>query len=175
LFSNTTEAALNFAQSKEPSELWAFGSSVLENVSPVNVTGEDAAMRAESVASSLHPILKEFYSLASGRDPFRHRDIVQDRLKKVDPEQQFTDRTPELFKTLADAMPDIAPEVLRSPLVLENIVENFTAGLITQFLPLKEPSEDRTGIEANRFLKRFQAVPYTDDPKAREELKAAGC
>lgn len=170
LFANTTEAALNFASAREPNELWAFGASVLENISPVNIAGEDAGERAESVASGLHPILKQFYTAASGRDPFRHRDIIGDRLKKVSPERQFTDRTPELFKTLANVMPDIAPEVLRSPLVLENIVENFTAGLITQFLPLKEPAGGRTGIEANRFLKRFQAAPYTENAKTKEEI-----
>lgn len=170
LFANTTEAALNFAAAREPNELWAFGASVLENVSPVNIAGEDAGERAESVASGLHPILKEFYTAASGRDPFRHRDIIGDRLKKVSPERQFTDRTPELFKTLANVMPDITPEVLRSPLVLENIVENFTAGLITQFLPTKEPAGGRTGIAANRFLKRFQAVPYTENAKTKEEI-----
>ncbi len=166
---NLTETALDFAQKRDPNGALEFGASMIEELSPVNIQGDTAQERLESVAASLNPLLKAPLELASGRDLYRHRAVVPESMKEASPEEQYTPRTAEAFKKLATMMPDVAPEFLRSPLLLENLTRNLTAGLITQFLPRK-PIEGRSGIENNPLLARFQALPYTDNTKFQEQI-----
>lgn len=167
---NLTEAALDFAQERDPKAMAEFAGKMVQELSPVNVSGETARERLESVASSLNPVLKAPLELASGRDFYRHRDIIPDSMQEASPERQFTPRTAEAFKKLAEAMPDVAPEFLRSPLLLENITRNLTAGLLTQFLKLK-PVEGRSNIENAALLQRFQALPYADNEAFKQEMR----
>lgn len=169
-FANLTEAALNFADKKNPQAAKDFGNQMVQEISPVNIQGNTAQERLESVASGLNPLIKAPLELATGRDLYRHREIMSDQLKKASPEQQYTDRTAEAFKKIAVAMPDVAPEFLRSPIVLENLTRNLTAGLFTQFLARK-PVEGRTKLENTPLLQRFQALPYEDNTAFKEELQ----
>ena len=167
---NMTESALKFAQNRNADAFYNFGQKMLEDISPVNVQGNTAQERVESVAASLNPILKAPLEFATGRDLYRHRQLVPDTMKAASPEQQYTDRTPEAFKKLAEAMPDVAPEILRSPIMLENLTRNLTAGLLTQFLPRK-PVEGRSKLENNPLLARFQAMPYSDQESFKLEMQ----
>jgi len=169
-FANATEAALDFAQKKDPKAAKDFGASMLQEISPVNIQGNNTRERLESIGASLNPILKAPLELATGRDLYRHRDIIPDQMSKASPEEQYKPGTPEAFKKLAAAMPDVAPEFLRSPLLLENLTRNMTAGLITQFLPRK-PIEGRSGLENNPLLSRFQALPFNDNSQFKEEMQ----
>lgn len=166
---NLTETALDFAKQRDPENLLQFGEAMIEEISPINVTGETAQERLESIGASLNPLVKAPLEFAMGRDMYRHKEIMSDQMSKASPEMQFTPRTAEAFKKLANAMPDIAPDVLRSPLMLENLTRNMTAGLITQFMPRK-PVEGRSGWENNPLLARFQAVPYKDNSEFRDEV-----
>jgi hypothetical protein len=166
---NLTETALDFAKQRDPENLMGFGEAMIEEISPVNITGETAQERLESIGASLNPLVKAPLEFAMGRDMYRHKEIMSDQMSKASPEMQFTPRTAEAFKKLANAMPDIAPDVLRSPLMLENLTRNMTAGLITQFMPRK-PVEGRSGWENNPLLARFQAVPYKDNSEFRDEV-----
>jgi hypothetical protein len=167
---NLTEAGLEFARRKDPEGVKNFAATMIEELSPVNISGDTFQERGESVAASLNPLLKAPLEMFSGRDFYRHRDIVPPSMKKASPENQFTQRTAEAFKTLAEKMPDISPEVLRSPLMLENLTKNLTAGLITQFLPRK-PVEGRSQLENTPLLARFQAVPYTKNDDERDQIE----
>ena len=167
---NMTESALKFAQNRSSDAFYNFGQKMLEDISPVNVQGNTAQERAESVAASLNPVLKAPLEFATGRDLYRHRQLVPDTMKAASPEQQYTDRTPEAFKKLAEVMPDVAPEILRSPIMLENLTRNLTAGLLTQFLPRK-PVEGRSKLENNPLLARFQAMPYSDQESFKLEMQ----
>lgn len=167
---NTLESGLDFARERDPEGLAKWGTTMAEELIPVNVQGNSLQERAESVASGLNPLLKAPLEFGSGRDMYRHKAIVPDRMKKASPEQQFTDRTSEVFKVLADKMPDVAPEVFRSPLMLENMTKNLTAGLLTQFLPRK-PVEGRTDVENQPLLQRFQAMPYTDSTEFDKKMQ----
>lgn len=167
---NMVESTLDFADKKDPQTFGKWAQGMMEDISPVNVQGNSAQERLESVAASLNPVLKAPLELATGRDMYRHKSIVPDAQKKASPENQYTDRTAQVFKTLADKMPDVAPEVLRSPLMLENATKNLTAGLFTQFLSRK-PIEGRSGAENNPLLQRFQAVPYTDSSEFDDKMK----
>jgi hypothetical protein len=167
---NLTEAGLEFARRKDPEGVKNFAATMIEELSPVNISGDTFQERGESVAASLNPLLKAPLEMFSGRDFYRHRDIVPPSMKKASPENQFTQRTAEAFKTLAEKMPDVSPEVLRSPLMLENLTKNLTAGLITQFLPRK-PVEGRSQLENTPLLARFQAVPYTKNDDERDQIE----
>lgn len=173
IVANLTESALKFAQQRNPQQFWAFAVDSMENLSPLNIRGDTAQERVESIESSLNPIFKAPIEFGTGRDTFRHRDIVPDTMKKLAPkypEDQYLERTPELYRKLAHLMPDVAPAALRSPLMLENLTQNMTAGLIQQFLPSRN-IPGRSGLEANPLLRRFQAAPYAEDPAQMQEIK----
>jgi hypothetical protein len=166
---NMVESGLDFAAKKDPETLSKFAVGMMENISPVNIQGKTTQERMESVAASLNPLVKTPLEVGTGRDFYLHNPIVPDTMKKASPEQQYTKRTPDIFKKLADVMPDVAPEVFRSPLMLENMTKNLTAGLVTQFLPRKQ-IEGRSATENNPLLQRFQAVPYTDSSAFDEKI-----
>ena len=166
---NLTESALKFGDKKDPETFSKFAASMIQEISPVNIQGKNTQERLESVASGMHPLIKAPLELATGRDLYRHRAIVPDSMKKASPENQYTDRTAEVFKKLANVMPDFSPDFMRSPLMLENLTKNLTAGLITQFLPAS-PVKGRSELENNPLLKRFQALPYSDQTADREKL-----
>ena len=166
---NMTESALEFAQKRDPKSFANFGVQMLEDISPVNIQGNSAQERLESVGASLNPVIKGPLEVATGRDMYRHRQLVPDTMKKASPEEQYTDRTAEAFKKMATAMPDVAPEFMRSPIMLENMTRNLTAGLFTQFMQGK-PVEGRTPAENVSLLRRFQAVPYTDNEEFTKQM-----
>lgn len=170
LAANMVEAALKFSEQNDPSAFAAFGVSSIENLSPINIQGDTGQQRMESAVSSLNPLFKTPFEISTGRDTFRHRDIVPENQKKASPENQYTDRTPELYKSLATAMPDMAPELLRSPLMLEAAVQSLSANLVNQFMP-KPPVTGRSDIENSPFLapvlRRFQGTVSTDTEAER--------
>lgn len=167
---NMVESGLQFSKEKNLDSFKNFSQRMLEDISPVNIQGNTFQERVESVGASLHPFIKGPVETATGRDMYRHRELVPDSMKKASPELQYTDRTAEVFKKVANAMPDVAPEVLRSPIMIENMVRNMTAGMLTQFLKRK-PVEGRNAIENMALLQRFQAVPYTDNQKFVEQMR----
>lgn len=166
---NLTEAGMRFAEKKDPAAVKDFANTMLQELVPVNIQGNNAQEKIESVASGLNPMIKAPLELATGRDLYRHRDLMSDRLRKASPEQQYTERTAEAFKVLAEKMPDVAPEFLRSPIILENLTRNLSAGLFTQFLPRK-PVKGRTNFENNPLMQRFQSIPYEDNTEFKEQM-----
>lgn len=166
---NATESALDFAHEKDAQAASRFGKSMLQDIFPVNIQGNTFKESGESVMSGLNPVIKAPLEFYSGRDFYRHRDLIPDTMRKASPEEQYTARTSDAFKKLAVAMPDVLPEGLRSPIVLENLTRNLTAGLFTQFLPRK-PVEGRTALENQPLLQRFQALPYTDNEQFKEQM-----
>lgn len=170
IMANMVESSLNFAKERDPEALWSFGVDAMENLSPLNIRGENMQERMESMLSSLNPAIKAPLEMGTGRDTFRHRDIVPDQMQKASPEQQYLDRTPQIYRKLAEIMPDVAPDALRSPLMLENLVQNFTANLIQQFLPSRGV-KGRDGLAANPLMRRFVSVPYTEDPAEKQQIQ----
>lgn len=168
---NMTESALNFASNRDPEALKDFSVRLIEDVFPLNIQGDSLQERVESIGSSLNPVFKIPVELGTGRNLYRHTPILSDTLKRVDPELQFKPDTAEAFKTFANWMPDAMPELLRSPIILENITRNLTAGMITQFLP-KKPVAGRSGIENQALLQRFQRPAYTDREEFNQDVQA---
>lgn len=170
-FANSVESMMDFAEKKDPESLKRFAGDMLENISPINVQGESATERMESAVAGLNPAIKAPIEVATGRDTYRHRDLVPDRLKNASPELQYTERTPKTFIAAAKAMPDVAPEFMRSPIMLENMTRSFTAGLFTQFMSGSRPVEGRSDVENSPLMKRFQAATYSEDRAAKEQYQ----
>jgi hypothetical protein len=173
LFAGLVESSLDFAHSKDPESIRQYGVSFLENVAPVNVDGKSFTQRLESVAASTNPLIKAGYELASGRNAYTHRDTIPARLKGTgplgtSPGEQYTPNTAEMFVRAAHAMPDFAPEALRSPLVLQQLTQTLSAGLVTQFnkgAPLEGRSSLSTNAVAGRF---FRSQTLNRDPQIEQ-------
>ena len=174
-FGNTVDAALNFAQDQDPEAAGKFAVQMLESLSPVNVSGKNLTERMESVVGGSNPLIKVPYETLSGRETFRHRFIVPaGDLQKASPEQQYLPTTPKLFVSAAQAMPEGAPDVLRSPLRLQQLVGGLVGPLVSQFLDKPQP-EGRdvlaSRLASNPLTARLVSTGYTEraDEKAAVE------
>ena len=168
---NSIEAMMDFYRDRDPDSFAKFAQTSIEDMVPLNISGNTFQERVESVAAGSNPLVKAPAEMAFNRDFFRHKSIVPQWMENSSPEQQYRAYTPDAFIKLADLMPDVAPEVFRSPLMLEKMVSNLTGNMVTQFLPMKNPPKEREGVENFPLLKKFQAVPFTDSTKFDEELK----
>ena len=175
LFANMTESFLEFNKERDPEHLWQFGVSFMENVSPVNISGRNFEERIESVISSTNPLIKAPIQLSIGRNTFFHRDTIPQRLQGgfggIDPELQFKDSTPKLFVQAATAFPDFLPERLRSPLYLEQLTQDLSAGLVTQFVTGKL-AEGREPWTAAPGTKRFARSEFVENEKVLDMVRA---
>jgi hypothetical protein len=161
---NATESALDFAHEKDAQAASRFGKSMLQDIFPVNIQGNTFKESGESVMSGLNPVIKAPLEFYSGRDFYRHRDLIPDTMRKASPEEQYTARTSDAFKKLAVAMPGVLPEGLRSPIVLENLTRNLTAGLFTQFLPRKPVERRVLGCSSRQTISTGAASVAFDLP-----------
>lgn len=181
-FGNTVEAALDFAQDQDPEAAGKFAVQMLESLSPANVSGKNLTERIESVVGGANPLIKVPYETISGRETFRHRPIVPaGDLQKASPEQQYLPSTPKLFVSAAQAMPEGAPDVLRSPLRLQQLVGGLVGPLASQFMAKPQPAGRdvlASELAANPLTSRFVSTGYTEraDEKAaveKAEIEAA--
>ena len=154
---NLVEGGLNFSKTKDPQALARAGESFLEGLSPLPISGDTLAQRAESVVSGMNPAVKTLVELGTGRNTFRHQPIVPRNLENASPEKQYTDATPEFFKRAASAVPQSFGPSFRSPLQLERITENLTGGALTQLM--KKTPEGVDPRKSNPILSRFFSGP----------------
>jgi hypothetical protein len=154
---NLVEGGLNFSKTKDPMALAKAGESFLEGLSPLPISGDTLAQRAESVVSGMNPAVKTLVELGTGRNTFRHQPIVPRNLENTSPEKQYTDATPEFFKRAAAAVPKSFGPSFRSPLQLERITENLTGGALTQLM--KKTPEGVDPRKSNPILSRFFSGP----------------
>ena len=154
---NLVEGGLNFSKTKDPMALAKAGESFLEGLSPLPISGDTLAQRAESVVSGMNPAVKTLVELGTGRNTFRHQPIVPRNLENASPEKQYTDATPEFFKRAAAAVPQSFGPSFRSPLQLERITENLTGGALTQLM--KKTPEGVDPRKSNPVLSRFFSGP----------------
>lgn len=166
---NITEGALNFFAKKDPKAALNAGTTVLESLLPVSISGRNSDERFESILSGLNPILKAPFEYSGNRNYFGHRDIVPRRLQQASPQEQYKETTPPAFITAAQAMPEFMPEKMRSPLHLQQLVNNFTGGLLTQFM--RPELEGRDPLSSNPVLGRFFSAPYLDKEEDWNEIK----
>ena len=161
MVANVFEAGLNYAVKRDPKGIMEMGKVALENLSPIPITGRNLQERMQSVASGLNPVFKAPLEIATNKSFFQQRDIVKQRLQGVRPEEQYTETTPKPFIDVARAMPEVAPDFLRSPLYLKQLTENFTGSMLTQFM--RPQLEGRSNATTNPLVARFFAAPILDE------------
>jgi hypothetical protein len=178
LFANMIEAGVLFADEQDARHLKSFAASFLENISPVNVSGETAMERAESVVGSMNPIIKTPGEMIFNRDTFRHRQIVPDYIDGVKSRdlpagEQYTRSTPKSFVRVGQMLHV-------SPLLLEHATRGFSAGLITQFMPPRQQpgrapvlSLPAIGPVARRFVRSESTAKQSDNEILDAALKDA--
>ncbi|WP_414664266.1 LPD38 domain-containing protein [Horticoccus sp. 23ND18S-11] len=169
--SNLTQAALDFAASKDPAAVATFGVNFIEDISPINITGRNGTERVESAIGNLNPLLRVPFEIIANRDTFRHAPIVPAEFQGgTDPTQQyFTGRTPDLYVKAAKLMPQGLWDPMRSPLMLQQAVQGLTGGLVSQFTRRSDGStRDPTtsALAANPFTKVFVGTPFRRDDGA---------
>jgi hypothetical protein len=166
--SNMVESALNYALKKDPKSGQDAARAALEGMFPINISGRSWEERVQSAASGLNPVIKTPIEIFTNTNLFQHRPIVKQRLQGVRPEEQYLETTPKAFITAAQAMPEVAPNFLRSPLYLKQLTENLTGGLVTQFM--RPELEGRGSATTNPLIARFFAAPILDEQETWDQI-----
>lgn len=161
---NLTETIVESAYQDESigKKMIAFATSTLEGFSPVNIQGDTLEERGQSIVASLNPLLKAFYEVTSGVDPYKH--------KKIEPDYLGGEVTADLPKELRkkDSTPDWAIQLGeltgQSPLIIEKIANDFGAGVFTQF----QGTDQRGNALSKRFIR---SVYYRENEEFVKELE----
>ncbi len=157
----TIEGGLDFAKTKDPQAMQRAGTAMIENLSPVQITGSNFAERGESVISGTNPLIKAPVEFFLNRNTGQHRPIVPDRLIAASPELQVTRSTLPEFSALASKIPQWMPDRMRSPIHLQTLTQNLTGSMLTQFM--KQPQDGRSPWVNSAIIGRFFSAPYTNN------------
>lgn len=175
-FYQMVQSSMDFAESKDPQAVSKFGMELTENLSPINIQGDNAKERVESVISSFGPVGTVPYMLATQRIPGLHRDIFSnDAMRQASPENQFMATTPEIYKTVSRLAPQWLADPLRSPMMLEQLASASTGGILSQFTPPRPtPGRDETAtaLQQSPLGRRFVRSTYNYNP-APEDARTA--
>jgi hypothetical protein len=120
----------------KPFEVGAIFGMLPERIGEAVSKGEtrflaDAAKRAVMDTFAFDPmpqLVRPAYEIAIDRNRFFDMPIVGFD-KYLEPEAQYNTRTPVSYVKLAEAMPDIAPDFMRSPKQLEHLVRGYTSSV----------------------------------------------
>lgn len=163
LMANTIEKTLDFYAGQNPEEVYKWANAMAESISPISISGDTLLERGMSVASSLNPTIRVPFEQISNIEFFRKKPIVSPELKEVRPEFQYEESTPEIYKDIAKAVPGV------SPLRLQNVVQGFTGGAITQFV--KKPQEGRNDLASNPLLSGYFRSGSIDESADFERIQ----
>jgi Large polyvalent protein associated domain 38 len=117
LIPNAAERAFEALYLKDPTAAKRWAKGALTITSPPNPLSDI-------------PLLKNIAEIRSGHDFFTNQPIVPDYLKGLEPEHQYTARTPEITKPIARAMNAVLPSWMSkpwSPLEVEHLIAGFTS------------------------------------------------
>jgi len=176
LFANLIEASVEFAHKKDAAALGKYAVDFFENISPINISGENMQERTESVIGSMNPILKAPVEYATNRNMFFHQNVVPERLKNASPYLQSKGTTPEIFKKVGDLFTTTDEAGKKkgglSPLKLEQLVGSLTGGGLTQFT-VGKPEKGRPAYVKYPAAKRFFRSGVVNQQADEKEIQAA--
>ncbi len=147
IMANTIESGIRFAHEGDPKEAGKWSVQMLESLSPVNITGKTVMERGESVIGSTNPVIKLPVETFTGRDTFRHREIVPEYMKKADPKEQYRASTPRGYV-------EAGKRLGVSPLTVEHVTQGATGGGLGQFA-IRQAPPGRSPLTQYPILKRF--------------------
>jgi hypothetical protein len=163
IMANTIDKTLDFYASQKPQEVYEWANAMADSISPISISGNTLAERGMSVASSLNPAIRVPFEQISNVEFFRKKPIVKSELQEVRPEFQYEESTPEIYKDIAKAVPGV------SPLRLQNVVQGFTGGAVSQFV--KKPQEGRNELASNPLLSRYFRSGTIDESADFERIQ----
>tara|TARA_R110002020_G_scaffold34480_3_gene104844 strand:- start:2142 stop:6662 length:4521 start_codon:yes stop_codon:yes gene_type:complete len=182
LFAAQTEGVIDFYNKKDPDIIKRMAKEFMEDMSPLNIEGDNADERWDSLLSNLHPVpktLAEVFGSPEGRSFYRHHSLMSREMSDMAPREQYTDRTPKAFISAAQWIDDKGiplPDAFKSPIKLQAIVQGATAGLVTQFVPQREV-EGRPEILNDPLLRtlttRFLSYGRVENSEEWKNLRAA--
>lgn len=176
LMANTIEDFMGYAKANSPETFAQIGANFADNfantASPVSIQGDSVEERISSAFSGVNPALRLPVEVAANRNFYTGRDIVPESRLAASPELQYTESTPEAYRTAAENMPDVAPEFIRSPAKLQHITEGMTGGFIRQFAS-PQLSPGNPAAESSPLLGRFYRSERVENEALMQGAKEA--
>lgn len=90
-------------------------------------------MLSNTFAADVPQFLKPVWEDQTNMNSFTQRPIVPQSLQRMEANQQYSTTTPEWIKDASKALPEAAPEWMRSPLRLQHMIEGYT-GTVGQYI-----------------------------------------
>lgn len=90
-------------------------------------------MLSNTFAADWPQFFKPIYEDQTNMNSFTQRPIVPQSLQRLEANQQHSTTTPEWIKDMSKALPEAAPEWMRSPLRLQHMIEGYT-GTVGQYI-----------------------------------------
>lgn len=166
LFAGLIESGYQFAIDKDPKLAGKFAAEFVEGISPINIEGKNLKERALSVVGSSNPIIKIPAETLYGISSFTKRKIIPEYIDGVrtadlmlsHPEQVYKESTPEVYVSIGKTLG-------MSPLIVENVINNFTGGLAGNFTFDPSITGSRENKNQGSLFRRFNRSPYTESTK----------
>lgn len=177
LMANTIEDFVSYAKANDPQAFSQIAANFADNfgntASPISIQGDNIEERMMSAAAGVNPAIRVPVEIGTNRNFFTGRDIVPEGRQKASPELQYSESTPEAYRSVAEALPDELPETLRSPAKLQHITEGMTGGFVRQFAAPRLSPGNPAG-ESSPLLGRFyrsERVENSDLMRGAEEAE----
>ncbi|QBQ76639.1 hypothetical protein PTXU04_00025 [Escherichia phage PTXU04] len=90
-------------------------------------------MLGNTFAMDWPQFFKPIYEDQTNMNSFTQRPVVPQSLQRLEANQQYSTTTPEWIKDVSKALPEAAPEWMRSPLRLQHMIEGYT-GTVGQYI-----------------------------------------
>lgn len=90
-------------------------------------------MLSNTFAADVPQFLKPVWEDQTNMNSFTQRPIVPQSLQRMEANQQYSTTTPEWIKDASKALPEAAPEWMRSPVRLQHMIEGYT-GTVGQYI-----------------------------------------
>lgn len=90
-------------------------------------------MLSNTFAADVPQFLKPVWEDQTNMNSFTQRPIVPQSLQRLEANQQYSTTTPEWIKDASKALPEAAPEWMRSPVRLQHMIEGYT-GTVGQYI-----------------------------------------
>ena len=135
IFGNPIIHALEYIKTREPEKIASFAAEWFSDISPIDIAGKEGKPSLLKAASSIvPPIAKGPLEVATNLDWYRQTPLIPRRLEGISPAEQYTERTPELFKKAGK----ITSRIGISPIELQHLARSTGGEIIGQGIsPIK--------------------------------------
>lgn len=126
--SNITENFLRWFDKNDPRAWPELIASTIGDISPIGLPYNEQEM-GKTLSRTLPPFFRAGIETATGQSLFKGQPIVPEYLQDVDPKEQYTQYTPEIYKKAGQIFGV-------SPMKLENAIRTTTGGVGAQLAEL---------------------------------------